>query len=78
MGCRIDGCGRRAAGRGMCSSHYRRWRTGTLDNPIRGYQRYGEDPEGKVVPIQASRRPSPGRKSPWIKEYALLRSLGLR
>jgi hypothetical protein len=78
MSCSADGCGRRVAGRGMCSSHYRRWRTGNLDTPIRGYQRYGEDPDGTVVPNHASRRPSPRRKSPWTKELALLRSLGLR
>jgi hypothetical protein len=74
---RIDGCGRRVAGRGWCSSHYRRWRAGELDTPIRGYQRYRESPDGKAVPIQASPAPSPKRKSPWAKEYALMRSLGL-
>ena len=73
-----EGCGRVARSRGWCSSHYRRWRTGKLDTPIRGYQRYGEDPDGKVVPIRASRVPSPKRKPPFAKEMALLRSLGLR
>jgi hypothetical protein len=72
-----EGCGRVARSRGWCSSHYRRWRTGRLDMPIRGYPRYEEGPDGKVVPTQASRRPSPKRKSPWTKELALLRSLGL-
>ena len=45
---------------------------------MRGYRRYEEGPVGKVVPIQASRSPSPKRKSPFAKEMALLRSLGLR
>jgi len=40
-------CGRKVVGRGMCSSHYRRWRAGLpLDTPIRGYQRYEEGPDG--------------------------------
>jgi hypothetical protein len=74
-----EGCGRVARSRGWCSSHYRLWRAGkSLDTPIRGYQRYEEGPDGKVVPIRASRAPSPKRKSPWAKEYALLRELGLR
>ena len=74
-----EGCGRVARSRGWCSSHYRRWRAGQpLDTPIRGYQRYEEGPDGKVVPaIRASRAPSPRRK-PFAKEYALLAALGLR
>jgi hypothetical protein len=76
--CKLEGCGRIARSRGMCSSHYRRWRAGKpLDTPIRGYQRYEEDPDGKVILIRASGAPSPRRK-PFAKEYALLRSLGLR
>jgi hypothetical protein len=62
----------------MCSSHYRRWRTGKLDTPVRGYQRYEEGLDGVVAPVQASAVPSPKRKSPFAKEMALLRSLGLR
>jgi hypothetical protein len=74
-----EGCGRVARSRGWCSSHYRRWLAGKpLDTPIRGYQRYGEGPDGKVVPIRATRTPSPKPKSPFAKEMALLRSLGLR
>lgn len=78
--CNRNGCERVARSRGMCSSHYRRWRTGKLDAPVRGYQRYEEGLEGVVAPIQASRAPSPKRKrkSPWGTEMELLRSLGLR
>jgi hypothetical protein len=73
-------CGRKVTGRGMCSSHYRRWRAGKpLDTPIRGYQRYEEGPDGKVIPVQA---PAPSakrkRKKPFEAELALLRELGLR
>ena len=72
-----EGRGRVAGSRGWCSSHYRMWRTGKpLDPPIRDYQRYEEGPDGH--PIRASRAPSRKRKSPWPKEYALLRELGLR
>jgi hypothetical protein len=77
-----EGCGRIARSRGMCSSHYRRWRTGKLDAPVRGYQRYEEGPNGVVIPVQASpplpRERKRKRKSPWVKEMELLRSLGLR
>jgi hypothetical protein len=76
-----EGCGRVARSRGWCSSHYRRWLAGVpLDTPIRGYQRYEEGPDGKVVavPIQASRAPSRRREPPFAREHALLRSLGLR
>jgi hypothetical protein len=60
----------------MCQSHRRRWLAGKpLDGPVRGYQRYEEGPD--AVPIRASRAPSPKRE-PFAKEYALLRSLGLR
>jgi hypothetical protein len=76
-----EGCGRLARSRGWCSSHYRRWLAGKpLDTPIRGYRRYEEGPDGKVAPapIRASRARSPKREPPFAKEYALLRSLGLR
>jgi hypothetical protein len=76
-----EGCGRIARSRSMCSSHYRRWRAGKpLDTPVRGYQQYEEGPDGTVVAVQAPRAPSPRRKrkSPWEKEIALLRELGLR
>jgi hypothetical protein len=74
-----EGCGRIARSRGWCSSHYRRWRTGKLDTPIRGYQRYEEGPDGEVIPVQAP-APSPKRKrkKPFEAELALLRELGLR
>ena len=75
-----EGCGRVARSRGWCSSHYRRWRAGKpLDTPVRGYQRYEEGPDGKVAPVAVrASAPSPRRKPPFAKEYALLRSLGLR
>jgi hypothetical protein len=75
-----EGCGRTARSRGWCSSHYRLWRAGKpLDIPIRGYQRYEEGPDGKVIPVQAP-APSPKRKrkKPFEAELALLRELGLR
>jgi len=75
-----EGRGRVAGSRGWCSSHYRMWRAGKpLDMPIRGYQRYEEGPDGKVIPVQAP-APSPKRKrkKPFEAELALLRELGLR
>jgi len=77
--CSQGDCPRIARSRGMCSSHYRRWRTGKLDAPVRGYQRYEEGPDGDVVPVQArAPRPKRKRKPPFEKELAVLRSLGLR
>ena len=74
-----EGCGRVACSRGWCSSHYRLWRAGKpLDTPIRGYQRYGEGPDGKVSPVIRASRALPPRRKPFAKEYALLASLGLR
>jgi hypothetical protein len=74
-------CGRKAVLRQpkpMWDSR-RRWLAGKpLDEPVRGYQRYGEGADGKVVPIRASRPQSPKRKPPFAKEMALLRCLGLR
>ena len=77
----LDGkCGRkpvRKTPKRMRSAHRRRWLAGKpLDTAVRGYQRNEEGPDGN--PIRASRAPSPKRKSPFGKEYALLRSLGLR
>jgi hypothetical protein len=47
-----EGCGRVARSRGWCSSHYRMWLARKpLDGPIRGYQRYEEGPDGKVVAV---------------------------
>jgi hypothetical protein len=63
------------------SSQYRRWRSGKpLDGAIRGYQRYEEGPDGNCRPASdgALTAPSPQREAPFAKEYALLRSLGLR
>jgi hypothetical protein len=73
-------CGRPAVARGMCHSHRRRWRAGKpLDTPIRGYQRYEEGPDGKVVPVQSpAASPKRNRKRPFEAELALLRELGLR
>jgi hypothetical protein len=82
--CGPDGkCGRKAVRktpRRMCDSHRRRWLAGKpLDEPVRGYKRYEEGPDGNVIPIRASRTPPPRRKpSPFAKELAVLRSLGLR
>lgn len=73
-------CGRKAVARGMCHSHRRMWLAGKpLDAPVRGYQKYGEGPDGKVVPvpIRPSGAPSPKRK-PFAAEMMLLRELGLR
>ena len=73
-------CGRKTVVRDMCMTHYRRWRAGEpLDNPVRGYRRYEEGPDGKVIPVQAP-APSPKRKGkkPFEAELALLRELGLR
>jgi hypothetical protein len=82
--CGPDGkCGRkpvRKTPRPMCGTHRRRWLAGKpLDTPIRGYQRYEEGQDGKVVPVQAP-APSPRRKrkKPFEAELALLRELGLR
>jgi hypothetical protein len=80
--CKED-CGRIARSRGWCSSHYRLWRAGKpLDTPIRGYQRYEEGPDGKVLPVPPDRSSSPPsskpRRDPFAKERALLKSLGLR
>jgi len=84
-GCKYgpDGrCGRKIAGRGMCHSHRRRWLAGKPpDTEVRGYQRYEEGPDGKVLPtIRVSRASSPKRKrkKPFEAELALLRELGLR
>lgn len=74
--CRQDD-GRKAVGRGYCSTHYRRWRSGEpMDAPIRSYVRYAESPDGGCVP----RSELPVKKSrvkPFAKETALLLSLGL-
>jgi hypothetical protein len=73
-------CGRKIAARGMCHSHRRAWLAGKpLDTPIRGYQRYEEGPDGKVIPGQAlASSPKRKRKKPFEAELALLRELGLR
>jgi hypothetical protein len=73
-------CGRKIASRGMCHSHRRRWLAGQpLDTPIRGYQRYEEGPDGKVIPVQApASSPKRKRKKPFEAELALLRELGIR
>jgi hypothetical protein len=78
--CNREGCDRIARSRRMCSSHYRRWREGKLDAPVRGYQKYEEGPDGVVTPVQARRAlpPKRKRKSPFEKELAVLRGLGLR
>lgn len=78
----LGDCGRRAVRLSpsrMCHAHRRMWLAGKpLDAPVRGYQRHGEGPDGKVAAssIRAT-GPSPRRK-PFEKEYALLASLGLR
>jgi hypothetical protein len=72
-------CGRKIAARGMCHSHCRMWLAGKpLDTPIRGYQIYGEGPDGKPVPARTRPASALKRRKPFEAEYALLRSLGLR
>jgi hypothetical protein len=78
MRCKQTDCNRRAHSRGMCTTHYRRWRAGQdLDSPIRGYVRYDDAEDGiprpAVKPIRRVRR-----EPPFAKELALLRELGLR
>ena len=70
-------CGRKVVGRGMCSSHYRRWRAGKpLDSPVRAYQRYEEGPDGGCV--VATIRPEKPKRDVFARENALLRELGSR
>ena len=78
--CRVDVCGRKSVGRGMCSSHYRRWRAGKpLDLPIRGYVRYEEAEDGSCQPVAAvSKQVRAARERPFARELALLEELGLR
>jgi hypothetical protein len=69
-------CGRKEVARGMCSSHYRRWRLGKpLDEDVRTYARYEEGPDG--IPVEVSVRPKVVREAPFAKERALLASLAL-
>lgn len=75
-------CGRKSCrqvdGRGICHSHRRAWIAGKpLDEPVRGYQRHGEGPDGGAVPIRAS-MPRPRRPKPFAAEMTLLQELGLR
>ncbi len=75
--CRQTDCDRRAHSRDLCTSHYRRWREGRLDSPIRPYVRYDDADGGIPRPVaQPIRRPR--REPPFAKELALLRELGLR
>jgi hypothetical protein len=81
MSCKQDDCTRRAHSRGWCTTHYRRWRAGKPldDQPIRGYVRYEEGPDGGCQPV--ADKPKPVRASrgkPFAKELALLEELGLR
>ncbi len=63
MACRETNCGRRAHSLGWCTTHYRRWRSGSrMDAPIRRY----------------ARRVKWKREKPFAAEYALLAELGLR
>jgi hypothetical protein len=65
MGCKEEGCERRAHTRGWCTSHYRRHRAGqAMDAPIR--------------PYRSRRHPARRREYPFMKELELLRELGLR
>lgn len=77
-----DRCGRKSCrlvdGKPICHSHRRAWLAGKpLDAPVRGYQRYGEGPDGAAIPVRAS-APSPRRPQPFAAEMMLLRELGLR
>ena len=75
--CKQTDCDRRATSRGLCTSHYRRWREGRLDSPIRPYVRYDDGDEGIPRPVAKPIR-RPRREPPFAKELALLRELGLR
>lgn len=73
-------CGRKSCrqvdGRGICHSHRRHWLAGKpLDQPVRGYQRYENGPDGVVRAVSA---PPPRRRKPFETEMKLLRELGLR
>jgi hypothetical protein len=62
MACKQTDCDRRAHSRGLCTTHYRRWRCGQpMDAPIRRY----------------TQKVTPRRKRPFEAEWALLRELGL-
>jgi hypothetical protein len=62
MSCKQDSCTRRAHSRGLCTTHYRRWRAGQpMSAPIRRYRRRGKFK----------------REGPFAAEYALLAELGL-
>jgi hypothetical protein len=73
-------CGRKIVGRGMCSSHYRRWRQGKpLDLPVRTYVRYEEAEDGSCQLVAAVLKPvRAAREKPFAGELALLEELGLR
>jgi hypothetical protein len=61
----------------MCHSHRRMWLAGKpLDTPVRGYQRYDEGSDGK--PVKAVPNRAVERRAPFVRERALLQSLGLR
>lgn len=77
MRCKRNDCNRRAHSRGLCTTHYRRWRSGwPMDAPIRGYVRYEESAEGTCEPVNM-KSIKPRRDKPFAAEYALLAELGL-
>ncbi len=78
MRCKQNNCNRRAHTSGLCTTHYRRLRSGQeMDAPIRRYVRYDEGADDKPNPVTAKiiRRK---RKKLFPAEYALLAELGLR
>lgn len=77
MRCRRNDCTRRAHTSGLCTTHYRRLRSGQpMDAPIRRYVRMQE-------PVDRANKPADGkpvrrkRKRPFEAEWALLKELGL-
>jgi hypothetical protein len=59
------------------SRRRRRWQAGKpLDEPVRGYQRYDEGPDGK--PVKAVPNRAVKLKPPFAAEMRLLKELGLR
>jgi len=61
-------CGRKVIGRGWCSSHYRRWRSGEdMDAPIRGYSQREEDADGNCKPV-STKTDRPRREKPFATE----------
>ncbi|MCW2659003.1 MAG: hypothetical protein JWP83_155 [Mycobacterium sp.] len=77
MRCKQNDYIRRAHTSGLCTTHYRRLRSGRdMDAPIRRYVRHqqGAHRDYEAASIESVR---PKRKKPFEAEYALLAELGL-